>query len=126
MTIEQMVPPKLLKTNMAPDQVPLKVIEVYQTTSIDLYCEVDGRPKPSIVWKKNNVPLNLTGQSGIEFNRNSQHLSIKRLVNDDSKLSQKLLKICPEVLNSFKLRLSIGFLPQVASMSAKCPTRAVF
>lgn len=83
--IEQMVPPKMLKTNMAPDQIPLKVIEVYQTTSIDLYCEVDGRPKPSIVWKKNNMPLNLTGQSGIEFNRNNQHLSIKRLVNDDSR-----------------------------------------
>ena len=82
-----MLPPKLLKTNMAPDQVPLKVIEVYQTTSIDLYCEVEGRPKPSIVWKKNNMPLNLTGQSGIEFNRNKQHLSIKRLVNDDSKFS---------------------------------------
>lgn len=83
--IEQMIPPKLLKTNMAPDQVPLKVIEVYQTTSIDLYCEVEGRPRPLIVWKKNNIPLNLTGQSGIEFNRNNQHLSIKRLVNDDSK-----------------------------------------
>ena len=82
LVIERMVPPKIIRSNMDKE---LKIIKVYQTTSINLYCEVAGRPKPTIVWRKNNLPFNSTSLSnGIEFSRDNQHLSIKRLVNDDS------------------------------------------
>lgn len=83
--IEKMIAPRILKTNMG---IELKVIEVYQTTSIDLYCEVVGRPIPVVSWTKNNNPINASSQlNGIELSYNNQHLSIKRLVTSGNVLN---------------------------------------
>ncbi|RWS22817.1 hypothetical protein B4U80_13484, partial [Leptotrombidium deliense] len=71
--------PRILRTNLNG-----QLIEAEPSTMIHFYCLVDGRPKPKIVWYKNNKPLNTTIVSGIDLEDSGQKLVIRRLVANDS------------------------------------------
>ncbi|RWS16679.1 Vascular endothelial growth factor receptor 3-like protein [Dinothrombium tinctorium] len=79
LNVTQAEAPKIIRTNMKG-----QVITAAQSTGNRFDCFVSGRPKPKVIWYKNNQILNITGISGVDFEKNDQQLNFRRLVVTDS------------------------------------------
>ncbi|RWS19829.1 vascular endothelial growth factor receptor-like protein, partial [Leptotrombidium deliense] len=71
--------PRIYQTNLKG-----QLIESAPSAQSYFYCRVDGRPRPTVAWYKNNKPLNTTLVSGIDLEEGGQKLFIRRLVASDS------------------------------------------
>ncbi|XP_053212116.1 vascular endothelial growth factor receptor 1-like isoform X2 [Panonychus citri] len=78
-SVESIVSPKFIKTNMID-----KLVTVHPSTMYEFHCFTQGKPKPHIEWMKNGKNFNTSGMFGVDLTEDGQRLTIHRLVSSDS------------------------------------------